>query len=120
MLFERSGEAEQRGDVSYEFSLSILEIYNESIRDLLAASQSTADNLRIVQGKNGTQIVDLTFALSFSFILCHPWVFSLNSFLSCQPASTMSNLWKRFNLQSFFYSTKFGLTSFLLCRSCVI
>ena len=38
----------------------MLEVFNESIHDLLAPVQGGADNLKVAQGKSGTVIVDLT------------------------------------------------------------
>jgi len=55
MLFQ---EAAQRApDIQYEINISLLEIYNEQIKDLLG---DTSKQLKCVQGKDGQEVQDLT------------------------------------------------------------
>lgn len=55
MLFN---EAEQRKpDITYDINISLLEIYNEQIKDLLG---DTSRQLKCVQGKDGQEVPDLT------------------------------------------------------------
>lgn len=55
MLF---GEARARApDIEYEIGMSLLEIYNDQIKDLLG---DTSKKLKCVQGKDGQEVPDLT------------------------------------------------------------
>lgn len=54
-LFE-IGKSSQ--DINYKFSVSVLEVYNESVRDLLSRENQTKLDVRV--GANGVYVEDLT------------------------------------------------------------
>lgn len=52
-----SGSVARLPDVEYEIKITLLEIYNESIRDLLG---TTDKDLKVIKGKTGMEVQDLT------------------------------------------------------------
>lgn len=56
MLFERIAQSQK--EFSYTISMSMLEIYNESIRDLLALPADRGKSLEVRQGPQGNHVPD--------------------------------------------------------------
>jgi kinesin family member C2/C3 len=49
---------ERSTDYSYEFKVSMLEVYNEQMRDLLTSESKDPEELKIRKHKNGNMIID--------------------------------------------------------------
>lgn len=60
IMEELIGQSQNRHDVDYEFNISIYEIYNEQIIDLLRAPIEPSKNLKVRIGNNGAYVAEAT------------------------------------------------------------